>query len=258
MDIYAECVHRFRGSTRDGRLILTFTPLKGHHRRRQTVSYLGFQGLRLDPTAMNQAEPSLLCGWEDVPHITEAEKRERLANTLAYEREARIRGIPSVGRGRIFTVEEEFSSFDRSPSRPRGRLSTEQTSVLAPRATKTPERRSFGCVGSNLRHLLHFRRVFQASSPPAVTRPPSVKARGESGCKALATTQARRWREKTIDLYKQLGLKIINADKSVYAGLQLMTQMLNEGRLRVFSSCQKWLEEQALLVQRTAGSHQAA
>lgn len=245
IDIYTECVHRFRGSTRDGRLILTFTPLKGIT---DVVKLFvpQFSGSASRSDSHESSRTFVLCGWEDVPHITEAEKRERLANTLAYEREARTRGIPSVGRGRIFTVEEEFfvvRPFAIPPSWPViygadfgfGAEGDENTGTAV--VWGAWDRTSDTCY--------LFDEYFRHQAPPAV-HATAVKARGEwmqgVGDYSGKTMEG----EKTIDLYKQLGLKIINADKSVYAGLQLMTQMLNEGRLRVFSSCQKWLEEYRL------------
>ena len=41
-------------------------------------------------------------GWDDVPHLSESEKRRILASTPSYLHAARSRGEPTVGRGRIY------------------------------------------------------------------------------------------------------------------------------------------------------------
>lgn len=245
MDIYNECVHRFRGSAREGRLILTFTPLKGV----TDVVKLFVPQFSGSASRSDSAEASrtyVLCGWEDIPHLSEAEKRIKLANTMPYEREARMRGIPSVGRGRIFTVEEEFfvvRPFQIPPSWPIiygadfgfGADGDETTGTAA----------VWGAWDTSSDTCYITDEYFRHQAPPAV-HAAAIKAKGE-WIQGVGDYSGKTMEGvKTIDLYRQLGLKIVNADKSVYAGLQLMTQMLNEGRLRVFSTCQKWLEEYRL------------
>lgn len=48
-----------------------------------------------------------MAGWDDVPHLDEKTKRELLASTPAHLRDARSRGIPALGSGRIFPLPEE-------------------------------------------------------------------------------------------------------------------------------------------------------
>lgn len=245
MDIYVECAHRFRGSTRDGRLILTFTPLKGVT---DVVKLFvpQFSGSAGRSDSHEASRTFVLCGWEDVPHLTEDEKRAKLANTMPYEREARMRGIPAVGRGRIFTVEEEFfvvRPFQIPASWPIiygadfgfGAEGDETTGTAA----------VWGAWDRSSDTCYIFDEYFRHQAPPAV-HATAIKVKGD-WIQGVGDYSGKSMEgEKTITLYQQLGLKIINADKSVYAGLQLMTQMLNEGRLRVFSTCQKWLEEYRL------------
>jgi hypothetical protein len=45
---------------------------------------------------------------DDVDHYTEAEKAQIVASYPAHEREARAKGIPTMGSGRIFPVEESL------------------------------------------------------------------------------------------------------------------------------------------------------
>jgi hypothetical protein len=50
----------------------------------------------------------VMAGWDDVPHLSERTKRELLASTPAHLRDARSRGIPVLGSGRIYPVAEEL------------------------------------------------------------------------------------------------------------------------------------------------------
>lgn len=49
----------------------------------------------------------VMASWEDAPHLDEKTKRELLSSMPAHEREARIKGIPVLGSGRVFPVSEE-------------------------------------------------------------------------------------------------------------------------------------------------------
>ena len=46
-------------------------------------------------------------GWNDVPHLDEKTKRELWDSSPPHEREARAKGIPTLGSGRIFPIEED-------------------------------------------------------------------------------------------------------------------------------------------------------
>ena len=45
--------------------------------------------------------------WDDVPHLTEKQKSDLWGSIPAHERDARAKGIPTLGSGRIFPVAEE-------------------------------------------------------------------------------------------------------------------------------------------------------
>ena len=45
--------------------------------------------------------------WDDAPHMTEDEQEKRLSKFPPYERDMRSRGIPMVGSGLVFPIDEE-------------------------------------------------------------------------------------------------------------------------------------------------------
>lgn len=50
--------------------------------------------------------------WDDAPHLDEKEKQEILNSYPDYEREARTRGVPMMGEGRVFLTPEEEIKVD--------------------------------------------------------------------------------------------------------------------------------------------------
>lgn len=50
----------------------------------------------------------VMAGWNDVPHLSEKMKKELYDSTPAHERDARTKGIPILGSGRIFPIDEEI------------------------------------------------------------------------------------------------------------------------------------------------------
>lgn len=94
LDIYSEGLTR-TAATR-GICFMTFTPLQG-------------------PTAVvnrfldepSQYRTSITMTIEDAEHIPPDEKARLIASWPAHEREARARGVPMLGSGRIFTAPEE-------------------------------------------------------------------------------------------------------------------------------------------------------
>ena len=54
----------------------------------------------------------ITAGIDDALHFTETQRKEIIAAYPPHEREARVRGVPSLGSGRIFPVTEESITVD--------------------------------------------------------------------------------------------------------------------------------------------------
>ena len=146
MEIYGECL--VRTMTTAGMVMLTFTPLMGLSdvvRRflepAETVSISlpsvtkapvnsatgAKQGANEDQTlsAQNTSHPSARCliqaGWQDVPHLSEADKSELQQGLPHTKVEARTTGKPALGRGRCIRYPEsiQIAPFDLPPHWPR-------------------------------------------------------------------------------------------------------------------------------------------
>lgn len=71
----------------------------------------------------------------------------------------------------------------------------------------------------------------------------AIKSRGEWIPGVGDVAQRESDGKKIIDKYKALGVRIKMADKAVDAGIQEVFSRLETGRLKVFSTCGKWLDE---------------
>jgi phage terminase large subunit-like protein len=93
-DIYTEALTRTNAT--GGSLIMTFTPLKGMSGvvKRYLID-------KMPGTHVTQMT------IDDALHYTPAQRAAIIASYPAHEREARTKGVPTLGSGRIFPVTEE-------------------------------------------------------------------------------------------------------------------------------------------------------
>lgn len=100
LGIFSECL--IRTMTTGGLVILTFTPLYGltpliDHLRKSEVCEINVT-------------------WDDVPHLTDEDKRQILANTPVHLHDARSKGVPLLGEGMVFKgIREETLYIDAVP-----------------------------------------------------------------------------------------------------------------------------------------------
>lgn len=92
--IYSECLARITATS--GFLFMTFTPLKGMS---DVVSRF------LHEPSEDRAVVNMVI--EDAKHIPASERAKIIAGYPEHEREARARGVPMLGSGRIFKIAEE-------------------------------------------------------------------------------------------------------------------------------------------------------
>lgn len=97
MDIYSECLTRTNAT--NGLVYLTFTPLKG-------MSDVVMRYLQEE--SPDRAVVTMTI--DDALHYTPERRKQIIAGYPAHEREARAKGIPMLGSGRIFQIMEETVS----------------------------------------------------------------------------------------------------------------------------------------------------
>lgn len=235
-DIFSEVCQRFR--TREPCLLLTFTPLKGIS---QVVSM--FMPHFAQDYTEEEYEASgrayVLCSQDEVPHLTEEEKIRLRTNVLAHEREARRHGVPSIGSGKIYPVEE--SKFVIPP-------------IVLPKAW--PRLYGFDVGFNNTAAIwgawdrendciyLYSEHFLKQEMPPMHAA--AIKARGHwipGMIDPAARGRGQDGGEALLKRYRDLGLRLIVADNSIDDGLLEVETRLLTDRLKVFSTLQNFIRE---------------
>lgn len=99
MKIFTECQTRLL--TSKGVLMVTFTPLSGW-----TSLVQHFYQEDVEGTYIKNV------GWSDAPHLLPEDCEKMLKRYPEHERDARSKGIPMLGEGRIFPFQDEYYKCD--------------------------------------------------------------------------------------------------------------------------------------------------
>lgn len=229
LDVYTEGV--VRTMTTNGISVLTFTPLQG---RTELVNQL------MDPLSEAAEDRAVIqCGWDDVPHLDEGTKKRMLAKLPPHQRDARSRGIPSLGSGAIYPVaEEDF--------------------VIEPFALPKHWPRAYGLdVGWNRTAAVWgawdretdvvylYSEHYRSHAEPSI-HAAAIHGRGKWIPGAIDPASRGRTQDDGQQLlvqYRDLGLELAEADNAVEAGIYAVWERLSTGRLKVFKSLANWLAE---------------
>lgn len=232
LNVYLECLTRTM--TNNGMVMLTFTPLRGMSETVQSF----FPDGDVSEGVINGRHVTM-AGWDDAPHLTEEAKQEMLATYPPFMRLARSRGLPQMGAGVIYPVDQ--SSY-----------------VVEPFSLPESWRRVYGMdVGWNRTAALWFaiddesgtwwayNEHYMSEATP-LENSHGIKGRGDWIPGVIdPASRGRNQKDGTrlIDEYMALGLDLTVADNSVDAGIHRVWTMLISGKLKVFSSCQNFLRE---------------
>lgn len=226
--IFQECLQRGRGV--DGRILMTFTPLSGYTEVVQ--EFLAWEKKNQDGGSII----TIHCEWDDVPHLDAAWKAQTLSLTPAYLRNARRRGIPSAGVGAVYPIEED--QF-----------------VISPIALPAHFRRAFGFdhgwhntaalwgAYDKDADIVYVYSDYKRGEQTIDVHAAAIKARG-AWIPGVGDSSARDSDgEQIIHKYKAQGVSMRLPDKAVDVGIQEVMSRLATGRLKIFSTCQKTLDE---------------
>lgn len=181
-------------------------------------------------------------GWDDAPHLDAKTKGELLASTPPFLRNARSKGIPSLGSGAIYPIPEEdiiVPYFEIPQHWPRCfglDVGWNRTAALWAAWDLS--------TGTCYLYAEHYRGIAE----PAV-HAEAIKARGDwitGVCDPAARSSSQRDGEKLADLYRQLGLKLVMADNSVDAGIYDTWAALSTGKVKVMSHLLNFFNEYRL------------
>lgn len=178
-------------------------------------------------------------GWDDVPHLSRQQKDELLDAFPLHEREARAKGVPMLGSGRIYPIDEKqlvidpFEIPDYWPKAYGLDVGWKITSA------------HWGAWDRESDVVYLYSEHYMGQQPPQV-HADAIKSRGAWMWGAIDPASAgasQRDGENLINEYRALGLNLVPADNSVEAGILACYRRMSSGRLKVFRNCLNWQSE---------------
>lgn len=253
IDIWSEAFTRTM--TTKGHIIITFTPLNGLTEVCEQIMQ-GKREITLPNGKKRVIELGFYqAGWADCPYLTDDDMAELLAGIPSYEVEARMKGIPSVGRGRIYPFKEEDITCEPFPI-PKtwkiaygmdfGLLNTAVVFAAYDENTETWYIFNEYKAGCDVKDSDGQKQdsVFVEDHATQIKMmggdiydgvcDPAGRQRDSEGKSLL---------EKYTDRPNNLKLQI--ADNAVSAGLATCNTMFRSGRLKIFTTCRMTLNELA-------------
>lgn len=230
LDIYSEGL--IRTMTTQGIVISTFTPLKGMS---ETV-------ISLQEKAEQGTGKIITATWDDVPHLSQADKDELWASLPPHQRDARTKGVPALGSGAIYPVAEEAIVIDDIPIPPHWK----QSYGMDVGWNNTAALWSAWDQETDTVYIVHDYKRGQAEPPSHAA---AIKAPGDWIPGAIDPASAGAGQDdgkKLVNQYIALGLDLTFADNSVESGLFEVYNRMVTGRLKIFKSCVKTIGEYRL------------
>ncbi|MEM4167802.1 MAG: terminase family protein [Candidatus Caldarchaeum sp.] len=272
ISVYNECF--IRTMTTNGIVILTFTPLQGitplivhlasnaDYLAGATPIAIPLQVLsdsvqsqedmkkRLEAQMKEGMKPCAIiqAGWDDAPWLDDKTKAIMLESTPPHLRDARSKGIPTVGSGNVYPI---------------------PVKEITCKPFRIPDhwKRIFGMdVGYNRTAVVWmainpdngqkyvYDEYYSAQQIPEVHFA-AIKARGLwiPGVIDPSSQQSQYDGNKLIEIYRRLGLKIYPADNDVEAGIYKIWSDLQTGQIKVFDTLVNFLGEYQVYARDESG-----
>ena len=231
-DVYNECL--MRTMTTNGLVLLGFTPLEG-----MSEVVMMFMPGGKKPREGETSKFLVTATWDDAPHLTQKDKDELMESLPVHQRDARSKGIPSLGSGAIYPIAENdilIKPFEIPEYYPRAYgfdVGWNFTAAL------------WGAWDREADILYLWSEYKRGKAEPPV-HVAAIKSRGD-WIPGVADPAARASNQKDgtklLEEYRALGLDLTQADNAVEAGIfDVYTRMVT-GRLKVFNTLVAWLEE---------------
>lgn len=178
--------------------------------------------------------------WDDAPHLSEEAKADLMQSIQPYQREARMRGIPTLGAGAVYPFAESdvaWPDMDGGPPKhwPRGFGMDCALSGVTAIVWGAWDREN---------DIIYIYSVYRRSQAETPVHVEAIKARGlwiPGVGDAAGILDADR--NTFLDKYKAHRVNVELPDKSVESGISAVYDRLSAGKLKVFKSCRPFFEE---------------
>lgn len=185
--------------------------------------------------------------WDDVPHLSAEQKAKMWAAYPAHEREARARGVPMLGSGQVFAIDENTIKIPQfAIPREWAQINGIDFGIDHP----------FGAVNlawDRDADCFYVTKSFRQSGTSAIIHAAAVKPWGEWVPTAWPHDGLQKDKgsgEELASQYRAQGLNMLperatfeDGGNGVEAGIMDMLDRMQTGRLKVFSHLNDWFEE---------------
>lgn len=250
LDVYDECLLRTAGFSGEGKesgiIVMTMTPLGGMTSLMQSYTEGMVSGDPKDGRVFVQA------GWEDNTYLPREEwmELEKRFASRPHELEARKLGIPSIGSGMIYPIEESRIVCDPFEIPPHFRRCagmdfgwTNPTAVV------------WGAHDADTDIVYIYAEYAQSELPPQ-THVNNIQRLGAwipVVCDPAGQASSQADGESLLNRYLDHGLNVSRADNAVETGLQEVFERMLTGRLKIFSTCTGVLSERRVYARDEKG-----
>lgn len=242
-DIYSEGLTRTNNGQRGQFAQTTFTPLLGM----STVVSRFIMPAKDDPGAGARSVTSMTI--DDAEHYTPEQRAQIIASYPAHEREARAKGIPTLGSGLIFPVLEEkiiVEPFAIPAFWPQiGGLDFGWDHPTAAVCLAWDRDADIVYVTKDYRQRQATPIIHAAAVKPWGATLPWAWPHDGNNDTAAGENLAKQYQAQDLKMLPE-NARFNDGSNSVEAGLMDMLDRMQTGRWKVFSTCSSWLEERRL------------
>lgn len=176
--------------------------------------------------------------WDSAPHLSQEQKDSLLKSMRPHQRNARMKGIPVLGAGAIYPVDEDFVKV------PPFAIPKHWRKAYALDVGWKRTAAIWGAVDDGDVMYLYSEHYLSEEKPPIHVD--AIKSRGQWMFGVIDPASNGRSQsdgERLYQRYTELGLKLAFADNAIDAGLDTVWERLVSGRLKVFSNLSNWFYE---------------
>lgn len=188
------------------------------------------------------AKVAVMVSWEDSPHLTEEQKQTILAGIPPWQRGARSRGIPQLGSGAIYQVEEADLVIQPYP------LPSHFPRCFAMDVGWNRTAALWIAKNPDTQQLVVYADYYKGQAEPSI-HAHGILAHGRwipGVIDPAARGRSQKDGEKLFDIYTDLGLDVEPANNAREAGIYAVWELMSMGQLKIFSTCASTISEYRL------------
>jgi phage terminase large subunit-like protein len=239
LDLYSEALTRTNSTF--GPVIVTFTPLKG-------MSDVVMRFLKPEPDDIGAKDRAVIqMTIDDAEHYTPEQREKIVAAYPAHEREARAKGIPIMGSGRVFPVAEEQITCEPI------RIPEHWPQIVGVDFGWDHPFAACSLAWDRDADVVYVTKVYRQREATPIIHAAAIKPWGDWIPIAWphdGLNHEKSAGEPLAALYEKQGLKMLperatfeDGSASVEAGVTDMLDRMLTGRWKVFSTCGEWFDE---------------